>query len=158
MSTANALGAPDYDAVGYDYVSLGEGGSIVLAFTDNSLTGSGNTNADLWVFEVGPAVESTFVYISKNGTDWSYVGEVVGSTAGVDIDAYGFGIGEYFSYVRLVDNVDQNFGSGATAGADIDSVGAISTASPVNPVPEPATLLLVGFGIVGLLGARLYKK
>lgn len=159
MDTTRALGAPDYyGAATPEYVSLGEGGSITLAFTDNSLTGNGNTGADLWVFEVGPAVEATFVEISRNGTDWYAVGEVSGSTSGIDIDAYGFGIGDYFSYVRLTDDLNQNYGNGATAGADIDAVGAISTAPPVNPVPEPGTLLLVGIGIAGILGVRMYRK
>ena len=54
--TSSALGAPDYDGVvsHAGYVSLGSGGSIVLQFTNNSLTGSGNSNLDLWIFEVGP--------------------------------------------------------------------------------------------------------
>lgn len=156
MITSNAIGAPDYNG-GVQYVSLGSGGNIVLKFTDNSLTGSGNTNLDLWIFEVGPDVEDTFVAISKNGTTWSEVGKVFGSTSGIDIDAYGFGTGDFFSYVRLTDDPKEGSTSGVTAGADIDSVGAISTAPPVT-TPEPTTLLLLGFGLAGLVGVRRHKK
>ncbi len=152
MVTSNALGPPDYYG-GVQYVSLGSGGSITLRFTDNSLTGSGNSNLDLWVFEVGPDVEDTFVEISKDGANWSSVGKVFGSTSGIDIDAYGFGTGDFFSYVRLTDDPNEGATVGATAGADIDAVGAITTAPPVSAA-EPATLFLLGACLVGLTGIR----
>ena len=135
---AAALGAPDYYLYGdYDnndnvtFVSLGEGGTLVLKFTDNSLTTSGDDSMDLWIFEIGPAVEATFVAISKDGTNWIDVGRVEGSVSGIDIDAYtqnGVVAGERYSYVRLIDvSTDK-----ATDGADIDAVGAISSAAPVS--------------------------
>jgi len=156
---SNALGAPNYTALNnwLGYVSLGEGGSIVLKFTDNSLTGSGNSNLDLWIFEVGPAVESTKVEISKDGITWVDLGFVSGSTSGKDVDAYGVGPGNYYSYVRLTDDIAQNFGTGDTAGADIDAVGAITTAPPVT-TPEPSTMLLIGLGLIGLTGLRKFRK
>lgn len=151
---AQALGAPNVSSPGINYVSLGDGGSIVLRFLDNSLTGSGNADKDLWIFEIGPDVEDTFVWISGNGTDWSSVGKVTGSTRGIDIDAYGFGIGQYFSFVRLLDDTNEGDQSGSTVGADIDAVGAISSAPPVS-VPEPGVLLLV---LLGAGGAALRSR
>jgi hypothetical protein len=153
-----ALGAPDYTSgPGRDYVSLGDGGRLVVQFTDNSLTGSGDNGLDLWIFEVGPDVEDTAVEISKNGSVWFSVGEVSGATSGIDIDAFGFGVTDFFSFVRLTDDTTEGQQSGATVGADIDAVGAISSAPAVNPVPEPSTLLLLSLGMVGLGAGRVMR-
>ena len=135
-------GSPD---VGF--VTLGDGGRITLRFTDNSLTGSGSSALDLWIFEVGPDVEDTFVDISKDGSTWFEVGKVAGATAGIDIDAFGFGTSDFFSFVRLTDDTDEgDQGNGRTVGADINAVGAITTAPPVS-VPEPGSLALLGVAL-----------
>lgn len=154
QDTSQALGIPNYpEGADPEYVSLGAGGRIVLRFTDNSLTGSGNAGFDLWVFEVGPDVEDTFVDISKDGSTWFSVGKVFGATSGIDIDAFGFGVNDFFSFVRLTDDIAEGATSGATVGADIDAVGAISSAPPVN-VPEPATLALLGIGFAAAAWPR----
>ena len=148
----HSLGLPDYTSGGAcasldacEFVSLGDGGSITLHFTDNVLTGSDSTALDLWIFEVGPDVEDTFVDISVDGTTWISVGKVFGSTAGIDIDAFGYGSASAFGYIRLTDDGALDGQSGATVGADIDAVGAISTQR--RSVPEP--------GVLGLLAAAL---
>ena len=144
QDASQALGAPNFpEGADPEYVSLGAGGRIVLRFTNNSLTGSGNSDQDLWIFEIGPDVEDTFVDISKDGSTWFSVGKVTGATKGVDIDAFGFGTSDFFSFVRLTDDIALDSTSGPTVGADIDAVGAIASAPPVTTVPEPATLLLV---------------
>jgi hypothetical protein len=149
QDTSQALGIPNYpEGTDPEYVSLGAGGRIVLRFTDNSLTGSGSAALDLWVFEIGPDVEDTFVDISKDGIAWTSVGKVFGATAGIDIDAFGFGTSDFFSYVRLTDDIAEGDRSGTTVGADIDAVGAISSAPPVITVPEPGLLALLGLGLV----------
>lgn len=155
----NALDVPDYAGVNAcasqaacTFVSLGDGGSITLRFVDNLLTGSGTPDSDLWVFEVGPDIEDTFVEISQDGAVFSPVGKVFGTTAGIDIDAFGFGTGDQFAYVRLTDDTAEGGQGGATVGADIDAVGAISTIRV--SVPEPATLALLGFVLAGLTLAR----
>lgn len=156
LGATNALGLPNYASgsactsqANCPHVSLGDGGVLVLQFVDNRLTGSGNSAFDLWVFEVGPDVEDTYVDISKDGSTWSSVGKVFGSTAGVDIDAYGFGIDDLFAYIRLTDDTNEGEQTGgASIGADIDAVGAISTVR--SEVPEPATMALLGAGLIGL--------
>jgi hypothetical protein len=151
----NALGFPNYagantasSQAACTFVSLGDGGRIVLRFDDNKLTGSGDNRLDLWVFEVGPDIEDTFVDISKDGLIWHSVGKVFGSTAGIDIDAFGFTHADQFAFIRLTEDTNEGAQSGATVGADIDAVGAISTV--LTPAPVPGTFGLMGSGLLAL--------
>lgn len=149
LNPQKSLGVPDYadptgtlacaDQATCTWVSLGDGGSLTLRFIDNLLTGSGDNAFDLWVFEVGADIEDTFVEISADGLSWQPVGKVFGSTAGIDLDAYGFGVSSSFSYVRLTDDPNEGEQFGIFVGADIDSVGAISTVA----APEPSSLILL---------------
>lgn len=136
-NAAWALGPPDYAGAGCTLatctnVALGVGGSITLEFVDNRLTGSGSAALDLWIFEIGPQVEDTFVEISKDGVTYTSVGKVAGATAGIDIDAFGFGPGDEFRFVRLTDDPALDGTTGAAVGADIDAVGAISSVAVTN--------------------------
>ena len=156
-NASKTIGLPDYasggacsDAATCTFASLGDGGSLTLRFTDNVLTGSDSTALDLWIFEVGPDIEDTFVDVSSDGLTWFPVGKVFGSTAGIDLDAFGFGTGSSFAFVRLTDDGDEGDQSGASVGADIDAVGAIAT----RAVPEPGSLLLVAAGCAGLAASR----
>ena len=153
-NSADTVGAPNFTGQSSQHASLGDGGSITLEFIDNRLTGSGDTKKDLWIFEVGPDVEDTFVEISKNGSVWTPVGKVFGSTAGIDIDAYGFGVTDQFRFVRLTDDGNEGDQSGASVGADIDAVGAIFSVKA--PIPEPQTYLLMlsGLALVGACARR----
>ena len=157
QSAIESLGLPDYasgggcvDAAACTFVSLGDGGSLTLRFLDNVLTGSDSDALDLWIFEVGPDVEDTFVEVSADGATWFAVGKVFGSTAGIDIDAFGFGTAASFAFVRLTDDGAEGDQSGISVGADIDAVGAIST----RIVPEPGTALLTALGCTALAARR----
>lgn len=154
------LGAPDGSAY-----SLGQGGYITLEFTDNSLTGSGDGEDDLHIFEVGPLVEDTFVWISTDANQWLSLDKVDGSTSSIDIDPFleSAGVDPFtqFSYVKLQDDPNENTSNVTYAGADIDAVGAITSAPPVDPepvtsVPEPGTLGLCAAGLLGLWGRRRF--
>lgn len=160
---SNALGVPEVpgdtsvgacsgDPLDCPFVSLGDGGRIVLQFVDNVLTGSDDDGDDLWIFEVGPDVEDTFVEISMDGTTWFSVGKVFGTTSGVDIDAFGHSSADSFSWVRLTDDPNEGATTGASVGADIDAVGAISTRRV--SVPIPPSWLLLGLGLAALGTAR----
>lgn len=164
LGPLNSLGAPNYAGVNScasaatcSFASLGSGGTLIVEFVDNRLTGSGSAALDLWIFEVGPDVEDTFVSISKDGIAWHEVGKVFGSTAGIDIDAFNWGISDQFRFVRLRDDPNEGGTGGATAGADIDAVGAIS--SIATPVPEPETwaMFMLGALALGLQRRRAAK-
>jgi len=155
----NTLGIPDVtQQTGLDcffnqnqtnckFASLGVGGILTVEFVDNRLTGSGDTEDDLWIYEIGPDIEDTFVEISMDGNSWMDVGKVTGSTKGVDIDAFGFGLTDMFRFVRLTDDPNEGDIDGETVGADIDAIAAIST----TIIPIPASVWLFGSAL-GLLG------
>lgn len=138
-----ALGSPDCYGVsatdpqnGLFTFSLGSGGRATFVFEDNLLTGSssspndfigiGDGIADLQIFESG-IPERVRVEISRDNVTYFNVGEIFGLDNKIDLDAFGFGLNDRFSYVRLTDLSvpgSNNFGA---AGADIDAIGAIST-------------------------------
>jgi len=148
----NALGSPDY-ANKQNFTSLGLGGSLVLGFGDGALTGSGTSAPDLVIAEIGPDVEDTLAWISPDGRVWSSIGRVAGGTTGVDIDAFGFGVNDAFSYLRLQDVADQGLRDGLTVGADIDSVAVVNSVA----APEPSALILLGTGLAAIAARRKWR-
>lgn len=140
------LGNPLATPAACNFISLGVGGSLTVQFTDNYLTGSDSAADDLWIFEIGPDIEDTFVEVSSDGVNWTSVGKVFGSTFGVDVDAYGFNSTSLLSHVRLTDDVAEGETDGGTVGADIDAIGAISTT--VVPAPPAVWLLLTAIGVL----------
>ena len=160
-----AIGLPDFSELGNcvgdaaasqngsGYVSLGGGGTLVLQFTDNFLTTSGDNALDLYIFEIGEVVEGMFVAIRTMLGDWIDVGSIGGATAGIDIDGVaGVVAGEQYSFVRLIDDNDGSSGPSVFVGADIDAVGAIS--SIAVPVPGGLPLMSGAFLLIGFLGIR----
>jgi outer membrane protein OmpA-like peptidoglycan-associated protein len=104
-------------------VSLGCDGVLVLRFTDNALVDV--DGPDLFVFEVGPAVEATALAISEDGRTWIEVGRIEGSRADVDIASF-VKPSQSFAFVRLT-NASRTCG-GRHSGADIDAVAAVGSA------------------------------
>jgi hypothetical protein len=168
------LGAPDY-VVGSDngYFSLGlpgtspdnlpndQFGFVTVQFTDNSLTTSGNSDADLFIFEIGGAIEQYSVEISKDNIFWILVATITGQPSTIDIDGVaGVNAGDKFSYVRVSDVAGGATSGFPFAGPDIDAIGAISSSTPVDPspVPLPAGGLLLLTAIAGLSVARRRKS
>lgn len=144
----SALGVSDFSAVENDeYVSLGFMGSITLGFNNNLLGNSGDNNADIWIFEVGPSVEpcridlrpydqNTIDILNSSGlfdTDgdgFFEFGNVAGATSSLDIDVVvpGYSAMELkFDAVKITDIEGNCFPD--TPGADIDAVCALSSVS-----------------------------
>ena len=168
-----ALGAPNSGNLQHplpslekrDDVALGIGGSITLQFTDNLLTGSGDDTPDLWIFEAGGVTESVLVEISQDGKTWHSVGKTTRDESGIDLDTFGWGAQDFFSYVRLTDDPQEGDHEGILkdgewlgwGGANIDAVGAVSSASFERSAPDilsPASSHLVFLSLI-VLGAGL---
>ena len=166
LDATNTLGTPDVDVQAVidcgatpgtdtcNFASLGVGGELVVRFVDNLLTGNGNPDPDLWVFTAGP-IEATFVDLSTDGSNWLSAGLWPSFADGVDIDAFGFGINDAFSFVRLRDDPASGNTTGITVGGDIDAIGAISTT--IVPLPASAWLLLSALSGLGALRRRSPK-
>lgn len=134
----STLGPPDQSITGASsYTALGCRGTLVVRFTDNALVDV--DGPDLYIFEIGEAVERTFLAISRDGHQWTDVGRVSGGVAEVDIAAF-VGGPEPYPYVRLID-AGRNC-SPPTPGADINAIGAIGSGFTVRL--SSAVLFAVG--------------
>lgn len=130
---AQAIGTPNFSgtgepAAGEGTVSLGRGGRITVEFTNNFLTGSGDANPDIAIFEVGDS-EEVLVEVSADGNRFTTVGVASANNRFLDIDAAGFNTNSRLAFVRLSDIGVQGSQSGDSVGADIDAVGALSSVS-----------------------------
>jgi hypothetical protein len=98
-NASSVLGPPNAaPGVPAPNLALGNGGCVTVHFTNNALTGSGNTGTadgilDLWIFETGALTEHTLVSVSADGSVFTSVGGTLGGTGGIDIDAFGFTAG-----------------------------------------------------------------
>ena len=88
------LGLPDYNG-STGAVSLGNANlpvpstaELIVRFTNNSLTTSGTSAADLHLFEVGTDIEPFLLAISIDGISWVDLGSFQGQPASIDIDAF----------------------------------------------------------------------
>ncbi len=131
--TVDALGIPNFSGTAgiepganQGAISLGNGGRLIVEFTDNILTGSDSNRPDLVVFEVGES-ESVAVDVSPDGVTYTSVGFIDGFNKTIDLDQYGFNSRSRLRFVRLTDVLNNGAVVGDNVGADIDAVGAISS-------------------------------
>lgn len=122
------LNIPDYDLnVSSSTTTLGCGGEIVLAFKNNVLIDV--EGPDLFVFETGPALEATQIYISTDSKTWIDVGILKGGKSDIDISGK-VNKSDVFRYVKLIDLKEDC--KGKFPGADIDAVGAIGSSMRIS--------------------------
>ncbi|MFC1640887.1 hypothetical protein ACFL2D_02425 [Patescibacteria group bacterium] len=95
---------------------------VTIKFTDNYLIDV--EGDDLYIFENGPQVEATQVFISEKGNDWIDLGRIEGSTREVDIKDKA-DEGTKYRYVKLCDYPDGDTSPAPFPGPDLDAVGAI---------------------------------
>lgn len=134
-----ALGVPDDNGNIQNTVGLGDGGVLILEFTDNILIPSGDSTPDLHVFERGINIEIMIIDVSEDGLNWINVGTISGQPSSIDIDgAPGIDPAGLYRFVRITDDINDQPG-GIFPGAEIDAVGAISSL--------PVTFVGTGIGI-----------
>ena len=181
IDSSQALGVSDYtSALPNDgYVSLGNQGVLRLGFTDNRLTNSGDTEADLWVFEIGPNVEASVIAlhpvegtetrailieegIAEDTAGYFLIGVIEGSTSSVDLDGllsevYPAGTLS-FDAVQITDNNTRGCRAGdTTPGADIDAVCALSSISCDTTSTTVSQTICRGDSLEGYTATGVYR-
>ena len=146
-----ATGAPDGSNLPEHFVSIANGETLVMQFTDNRLIdGVGN---DLKIWEIGGG---TAQVVHLFGADSSGIFYSIG-TLSVNGGSQEFELSTFFASNPLTSISQLQFhshvtGGGAT-GLDLDAIQALNSVI----VPEPTTLALLALGIVGI-GARRRQK
>ncbi len=155
-----ALGVFDGTGLASDKsCSLGAGGRLDLQFIDNRLANNGTNGPDLVVFTEGDPVERATVHarpstartlerltalgVSPDVDGYVALGQTSLGQAKIDLDALypGTAIGVlHFDAVRLTDVLADGAITGPSVGADIDAVGAATSAAPA---PDLAVKTLV---------------
>lgn len=133
-----------------NFLSLPQGSYVTLGFVDETvIDGPGN---DIFVTEIGASGERANVFISKDFINFVFLGVAIdsGSTA---FDLFSISFSDPVVAIKIV-GLD-NFGG--SPGFDVVNVRVLP-GSVGQPVPEPASLLLVGLGMLSLLGSGLNRK
>lgn len=141
---AAALGIPNSRRSGFLFflnphpndVILHPGEQITIRFTDNLLTGSGNSQPDLQIFGEDESQTLLEVAISKDQSKWLSLGSII-PPASIDIDRFGADKDDFFAYVRLTYPAQNREHSPPIY---IDAIGAISSVSLLS-IPNPWELV-----------------
>ncbi|MCA9249197.1 MAG: hypothetical protein KDA42_18875 [Planctomycetales bacterium] len=187
LNPGATLQAPQGGAADFISYSLSEGGLIELAFLNNLLTNSGDSEFDLHVFEVGNLIEATFVSIRPTpatkllldamigpwtnldaaggspaadmiGDGFLYVGYAGGSTTSIDIDPLFPGFDPSQLRFDAVQLIDDETQTFPNAKVGADIDAVGAIASVEVRIPEASSMLVWTVAVAFGFGTRFSRR
>ena len=148
----DVLGSATSPIIDLNSVNVGGPGTLTVSFSDTDFTGSGLMNYD---FDIGGTTDGTAAATSYFDlgnvafAETTLIGDLgslgTGAFAGSDDGTFDLGVDSVAYSLTLVVDLTH-------AGAS--DVSSFDTELQASSVPEPATMLLLGSGLIGLVGFR----
>jgi hypothetical protein len=133
-----------------DFLSLPSGSFVTVGFTDETIVdGPGN---DIFIREIGAGGERASVFVSSDLINFVFLGVAQDNTS-TSLDLASIGFTNPVTAIKIV-GLDSRGGS---PGFDVVNVQVLPGSIGPAPIPEPATIFLLGIG-VSALGAFVTVK